>query len=787
GRSNDGDPMAAKRDPSRARRLQRAPSPGPAPDDREARFRAAAEAALDAFFILDCERDRNGRTVDFVFAFLNGVGERLLGLSRDRVVGTKLSETIPCLRGDAFFDEYVRVAESGTPFEREFANTTPEIRAEWLHQRAVPVPGGIAITMRDIGDRKQMQAALGESDARYRSLYNDAPVMLHSIDRDGRLVRVSDVWLRTLGYEREEAIGRKSIEFLTEASRRHAVETVLPEFMQTGVYRDAPYQFVKKNGEIVDVLLSATAERDADGRVARSIAVMIDVTERKKAEAALRATETRLQALIDYAPAVVFLKDLEGRYLLINREFEKVHGVTDAAVRGRTADEVFPGAGGDAVTDHDREVLRILAPRQREMDWPCPDGTRTFIVTKFPVLGADGAALGLGCVELDITERRRAEAELRIIEARLQALADNSPTRIFMKDRDGRYLFANREFEKFYGLSAAHIRGKTAHEVFPRAEAEIYTEHDREVLRTLAPVERETAWQAADGLQISSEVKFPIFDENGTAVGVGCIETDITERKRAEEALRAAKETAEQANRAKSDFLANMSHELRTPLNAILGFSETIATELFGPIGQPRYASYARDIHASGTHLLAIINDILDLSKIEAGRYEIRPEPVETAALVDDCLRIVSGQAAEQGVALSARVDPALPPLHLDPRAAKQILLDLLSNALKFTPAGGAVTVAVERLADGGATLRVADTGIGIAAEDIPRILTPFVQVESTMTRQHAGTGLGLPIAKALAEMHGGEMSIESTPGHGTTVSLRFGPSRVLVAATSAA
>ena len=779
--------MAAKRDPSRARRLQRAPRPGPAPDDREARFRAAAEATLDAFFILDCVRDRDGRTVDFVFAFLNGVGERLLGLSRDRVVGTKLSATVPFLRGDALFDEYMRVAESGTPFEREFANTAPEVRAEWIFQRVVPVEGGIAITMRDIGERKQMQTALCKSETRYRSLYNDAPVMLHSIDRDGRLVAVSDVWLRTLGYEREEAIGRKSIEFMTEASRRHAVETVLPEFMRTGVYRDAPYRFVKKNGETVDVLLSATAERDADGRVARSLAVMIDVTERKKAEAALRATEARLQALIDNAPITIFLKDLGGRYVLINREFEKAHGVTDAAVRGRTAGEIFPGIGGDAVADHDREVLRVLAPSQREMDWPCPDGTRTFIVTKFPVLDADGKPIGLGCVELDITERNRAEQALRLTEARLQALADNSPTRIFMKDREGRYLFANREFENFHGVSAAEIRGKTAYEVFTQAEADIYTEHDREVLRVLAPVQREIAWQAADGLQSCVELKFPIFDENGTAVGVGCIETDITERKRAEEALRAAKETAEQASRAKSDFLANMSHELRTPLNAILGFSETIATELFGPIGQPRYTSYARDIHASGTHLLAIINDILDLSKIEAGKYEIRPEPVAVAALVDDCVRIVSGQAAEQGVVLSARVDPALPPLHLDQRATKQILLDLLSNALKFTPAGGAVTVAAERLADGGAALRVTDTGIGIAAADIPRVLTPFVQVEGTMTRQHAGTGLGLPIAKALAEMHGGEMSIESTPGHGTTVSVRFGPSRVLVAATSAA
>ncbi|MEX1204136.1 MAG: PAS domain S-box protein [Dongiaceae bacterium] len=779
--------MAAKRDPSRARRLQRAPSPGPAPDDREARFHAAAEAMLDAFFILDCVRDRDGRTVDFVFAFLNGVGERLLGLSRDRVVGTKLSETIPSLRGDGFFDEFVRVAESGTPFEREFANAAPEIRAEWLYQRAVAVPGGIAITLRDIGERKQLQAALGKGDARYRALYNDAPVMLHSIDREGRLVSVSDVWLRTLGYEREEVVGRKSIEFLTEASRRHAVETVLPEFMRTGVYRDAPYQFVKKNGEIVDVLLSATAERDADGRVARSLAVMIDLTERKKAEAALRATEARLQALIDNAPAIIFLKDLECRYLLINREFEKVHGVTDAAVRGRTAGEVFPGAEGDAVTDHDREVLRVLAPRQRELSWPCPDGRRTFIVSKFPVLEADGKAVGIGGVELDITERKRAEQALRLTEARLQALADNSPTRIFMKDCEGRYLFANREFENFHGVAAAEIRGKTAYEVFTQAEAEIYAEHDREVLRALAPVQREIAWQTADGLQSCAELKFPIFDENGTVVGIGCIETDTTESKRAEEALRIAKETAEQANRAKSDFLANMSHELRTPLNAILGFSETIATELFGPIGQPRYTSYARDIHASGTHLLAIINDILDLSKIEAGKYEIHPEPVEAAPLVDDCLRIVSGQAAEQGVALSARADPALPPLHLDPRAAKQILLDLLSNALKFTPAGGAVTVAAERLADGGAALRVSDTGIGIAAVDIPRILTPFVQVECTMTRQHAGTGLGLPIAKALVEMHGGELSIESAPGHGTTVSARFGPSRVLVAATSAA
>ena len=766
--------------------MQRAPNAEPARDDREERFRAAGEAMLDAFFILESERDRNGHTVDFVLAFVNGVGEKLLGLPRDRVVGTKLSETIPFLRDGAFFDEYVRVAESGTPFEREFANAAPEIRAEWVFQRVVPVERGIAITMRDIGDLKQVQAALRKSEDRYRSLYNDAPVMLHSINREGRLVAVSDVWLGTLGYEREEVIGRKSIEFLTEASRRHAVETVLPEFMRTGVYRDAPYTFVKKNGETVDVLLSATAERDADGRVARSLAVMIDVTERKEAEAALRATEARLQALIDNAPIIIFLKDLEGRYLVTNREFERFYGYDSAEIQGKTVFELVSRQDAVAYAAHDREVLESLAPCEREIHWHGPDGRRTLITIKFPILDSTGRAIGLGCFETDVTERRRAEAELRVTEARLQALADNSPARIFVKDRDGRYLFANREFEKFHGLNAADIRGKTAHEIFPPAEAEIYAKHDRQVLHALAPVQRETAWRAADGLQSCAKLKFPIFDDRGTVVGIGCIETDTTESKRAEEALRAAKETAEQANRAKSEFLANMSHELRTPLNAILGFSETIAGELFGPIGQPRYTSYARDIHASGTHLLAIINDILDLSKIEAGKYEIRPEPVEVAALVDECLKIVAGQAAERGVALSAKVDPALPPLHLDKRAAKQILLDLLSNALKFTPADGAVTVVAERLADGGAALRVSDTGIGIAADDIPRILTPFVQVESAMTRQHAGTGLGLPIAKALAEMHGGKLSIESTPGHGTIVSVRFGPSRVLVAATSA-
>jgi signal transduction histidine kinase len=238
--------------------------------------------------------------------------------------------------------------------------------------------------------------------------------------------------------------------------------------------------------------------------------------------------------------------------------------------------------------------------------------------------------------------------------------------------------------------------------------------------------------------------------------------------------LGAALRRADAANESKSAFLAAMSHELRTPLNAVLGFSELVLSECFGPIGSPRYKEYISDIRKSGSHLLSLINDVLDLSRLDAGQTTLLEEDVALDELLEEVRHMISEQAKKASVVLvTALHKNPLPPLRADPRRLRQIFLNLLSNAVKFTPAGGSVTIST-REHQGALTVAIADTGIGIAASDIPKALERFGQVDSRLSRKYEGTGLGLPLAKQLVELHGGTLAIMSTVGAGTTVTVSF-------------
>ena len=244
-----------------------------------------------------------------------------------------------------------------------------------------------------------------------------------------------------------------------------------------------------------------------------------------------------------------------------------------------------------------------------------------------------------------------------------------------------------------------------------------------------------------------------------------------------------AKEQAELANRAKSEFLANMSHELRTPLNAIIGFSEIMKDELSGPVNNPYYKEYVRDIYVSANHLLEVINDILDVSKVEAGKIELQETVVDLDNAIQSAMRLVIERAGEADVKIEFSPPPDLPRLYADARRVKQMLLNLLSNAVKFTPAGGRVTIETKTASDG-ITISVAATGIGIAEDKIAMVFTPFAQVDGSLKRKYEGTGLGLSLTKGLIEIHGGSIALESAPGQGTTVSLWFPRQRIIVDST---
>ncbi|WP_417513801.1 PAS domain-containing sensor histidine kinase [Minwuia sp.] len=271
----------------------------------------------------------------------------------------------------------------------------------------------------------------------------------------------------------------------------------------------------------------------------------------------------------------------------------------------------------------------------------------------------------------------------------------------------------------------------------------------------------------------------PVYTADGNFAGYRGIGADITDRMAIEQSLREAKQEAEAANRAKSEFLATMSHELRTPLNAIIGFSDMIAQEMNGPVGVACYRDYASDIHGSGERLLAVINDVLDMARMEAELMPVSQVWVATGDLLQDAQKKLSALADQNGIAVEVISEGVSTEVFVDRRRICQALCNILSNAVKFTQPGGAVTLSAACTASGGIELRVSDTGHGMTAEEIGKAMQPFTQISHHRTRQQEGTGLGLPLTDRLCHLHGGEMTITSSPGKGTQVGILLPPDRV--------
>ena len=378
-------------------------------------------------------------------------------------------------------------------------------------------------------------------------------------------------------------------------------------------------------------------------------------------------------------------------------------------------------------------------------------------------------------------------------ESLLRGLMDNPPLVMTLQDPQGRYIMVNQHFAKQFRRSEEDLVGRFSNEIFPPQLAARLTQQVEETVRAGRPQSYDMRIPDINNeLRDYMLVRFPIYDQDRKLLAVGSIATEITERKRLEAALREQaemrerlaenyarqREVAETANRAKSEFLAHMSHELRTPLNAIIGFADMIAGRMLGP-QSVKYFEYAEDISGSAHHLLGVINDILDVSKIESGRFELELQEHEPQDLVDDSLRLVRGRAREARLQLVNALPDDLPPMLVDARAVKQILINLLSNAVKFTPAGGGVTVEGQLTADGGMTLTVADTGIGIAEENLERVFEPFWQADAGIRRSE-GSGLGLNICRKLIDLHGGSIGVASVPQQGTRVTVSFPPNCVL-------
>jgi signal transduction histidine kinase len=400
-----------------------------------------------------------------------------------------------------------------------------------------------------------------------------------------------------------------------------------------------------------------------------------------------------------------------------------------------------------------------------ELDTPIPTGSadETGILLRSMSVMQDNIRV---MVERERAQRR--SAQNRLVEA-----LETSNEAIILVDASHRIILANRQLSAFFPTLASRLEPDMAFdEAFDRLSELVTTrEHDEDGVSEIAAIERELL-SAGSEFQLADGRWLRVSCSNTGEGGFFLVISDYTQIKEREAHLKEARQMAEVASEAKSRFLANMSHELRTPLNAIIGFAEVLSGEMFGGLGNSKYLEYAKDIYKSGDHLLTVINNVLDLTKSEAGKLEFVGQALDVAEIIATCTKIMRDQCRKAELSLSVAMSDEPLAIFGDPVKLRQIILNLMSNAVKFTEPGGAIVVGTQSAEDGSVILSVTDTGIGMSPEDIPIAMAPFGQVDSRLARRYEGTGLGLPLTKSLVELHGGTLSIDSQRGRGTTVTV---------------
>jgi PAS domain S-box-containing protein len=512
-----------------------------------------------------------------------------------------------------------------------------------------------------------------------------------------------------------------------------------------------------------------------------------DITERKQAETALIMSEAKLKDFAESSSDWFWETDAEGRLVWESSSSNEKAGRRFSKINGMTREEI----AGDLMTDDDwfdywhalREHTNI---KDFEYSYLDQDKTPRYAsINGKALFDESGHYLGHRGTASDVTDTKLAQQELNRTLSEFSAIMDNINYGILFMDSDLRVQIANKAVQGMWRFSDEMILNKMSMSEFMYFNRDdgVYTVADSEFD---AFVEERVAAVRAGSIQ---PTELSLAD--GKVYQYQCIALpdggrmltyfDISSRKQTEKQLSDAKEIAERANRAKTEFLANMSHELRTPLNSVIGFSAMLKNEMFGSLGHKSYLEYANDIHGSGNHLLNLISDILDVSKIEADQFDVSNEQLNLARLLESCVLMVRERADKAGVILSTEFNGELSLFLGDEVRIKQIVLNLLSNAIKFTPARGKVKTRVF-FEDGAAVLQISDTGIGIAQEDMPKVLAPFQQIRDDHAITGEGTGLGVYLSKRLTELHGGRLSIESKVGEGTIVTLRFPPERTFKA-----
>ncbi|MBB4266738.1 PAS domain S-box protein [Roseospira visakhapatnamensis] len=700
---------------------------------------------------------------------------------------------------DRVEEEIRQTLEEGLPFDTTFRALLPTGAVRHVRASARVIPGADGTPTRliginyDISDRIEAQ----HSRDALATVVENADNIVVVKDLDLRVVATNQAFADASGHARvEDLLGRTEAEIFNVDPETEPVRTAMEDDRRAQtlprgqvIEREGPV--VHPDGSVRHVLSRKYPIYDQNDGLLGSGTIAVDITERQRLETELATSERRFRDIVGTMSDWVWEMDIDGRITYCSGKARLILGHPPEALIGRHFRDFMAEESVPAFTEAFARAVAETSPIRDLETWTrTHDGDLVCLVSNcVPILDDEGHLLGFRGTNTDITRRKRMEDTLKLRDRALAAVVNGIV--ITKADGDMPVVFCNPAFERITGFTIDEAMGRNMSFLHrgdedqpPLIELRALLKGgfaDRDSFHGLLRNYRKDGGLFWNRLSVA-----PVRDHAGRITHLVGVQEDVSEHKAREIELQEAREQADRANRAKSEFLAKMSHELRTPLNAVIGFSDIMQRQLFGPLGASQYLEYVDYIHGSGEYLLALINDILDMSKIEAGRMTLNEARVVPAEVVAGVLDITLQSAERRGVSLGAEGLDKAPDLWADERAVKQMLVNLVSNAIKFTPRDGRVRITAERTPDAGLALVVADTGVGIAETELERVLEPFRQAQANKQAAEQGTGLGLALVRSMIELHGGSIVLASREQQGTTVTLRFPAARVRPRASAA-
>jgi PAS domain S-box-containing protein len=706
-------------------------------------------------------------------------------------------------------------------FDQEYRIIKPDGTVRWIRDRSFTIANDegtiyrIAGIAEDITERKKVEEelrqlneelearveqrtkALQESQSMLQLVLDTIPQRVIWKDQQSVIRGCNRIFAEDVGKTPEELIGKdpydisatsEEIDFYLECDRRVMTNGIAEMHIQETLH--------KPDGSVLWIETNKVPLQNTEGNIIGILVTYEDITSRRKAEEALRYSEERFRIALNNSSITVSNQDLDLRYTWIynpglNLQPEQVIGKFDS--------DLFLAKDAEKLENWKRQVLATGQSISEEIDIGTGDDFTCYVLTIDPLSDRNGNIEGVTCAALDITDRKKAEIALKESQYFIARISEATPDIIYIYDLIEKCnIYNNGQLSRLLGYSMTEIQNMGS-DLFirlchPEDLPKIAAHHHR-----LLTANDERMWEIEYRMRdtqgnwhwfLSHDTVFNRNSENQPIQIIGAA-LEMTERKQMEAELRHKNAELARATRLKDEFLANMSHELRTPLNAILGMSESLLEEVFGTISESQ-ARAIKTIERSGKHLLELINDILDLSKVEAGKLELQLAPVACSFICNSSLTFVKQQALKKNIQLSLEIPDNLPDLVVDERRIRQVLINLLNNAVKFTPNGGIVKLVVElgekqwknkkkkdnnipsQLVNQWICFSVIDNGIGINPEELDKLFQPFMQIDSSLNRQHNGTGLGLALVERLIELHHGEINVISEQGKGSCFSVQI-------------